>query len=402
MATKRLYYDDPRCRAFDAVVTRAFEHGGRAAVVLDRTAFYPTSGGQPFDTGRLSGVDVVDTIDLGDEVAHVLAGPIGEGASVRGEIDWARRSDHMQQHTGQHILSAAFERLFGNPTVGFHMGADASTIDLARDAPAAAVEQAVEETNRVVWEDRQVSIRFAPAGEVTLHALRREPARRGEVRLIDIDGYDVCPCGGTHVTRTGAIGLVAVLGSERVRGGTRLTFVCGGRALAALRSLRDAVGASVRVLSVLPQELPAAIERLQAESRDLRKALGRLQASLAAHEAARLLAGAADVSGTRVAVEVMDGWEAAGLKAVAASAIAQGGAVVVLVSAATPAAVVVARSPGLALDAPAVLGRLLDRFGGRGGGRPDLAQGGGLAGDPAAIAAAARDALDAWLAGTGR
>jgi alanyl-tRNA synthetase len=402
MATKRLYYDDPRCRAFDAVVTRAFEHGGRAAVVLDRTAFYPTSGGQPFDTGRLSGVDVVDTIDLGDEVAHVLAGPIGEGASVRGEIDWARRSDHMQQHTGQHILSAAFERLFGNPTVGFHMGADASTIDLARDAPAAAVEQAVEETNRVVWEDRQVSIRFAPAGEVTLHALRREPARRGEVRLIDIDGYDVCPCGGTHVTRTGAIGLVAVLGSERVRGGTRLTFVCGGRALAALRSLRDAVGASVRVLSVLPQELPAAIERLQAESRDLRKALGRLQASLAAHEAARLLAGAADVSGTRVAVEVMDGWEAAGLKAVAASAIAQGGAVVVLVSAATPAAVVVARSPGLALDAPAVLGGLLDRFGGRGGGRPDLAQGGGLAGDPAAIAAAARDALDAWLAGTGR
>jgi alanyl-tRNA synthetase len=402
MATKRLYYDDPRCRAFDAVVTRAFEHGGRAAVVLDRTAFYPTSGGQPFDTGRLSGVDVVDTIDLGDEVAHVLAGPIGEGASVRGEIDWARRSDHMQQHTGQHILSAAFERLFGNPTVGFHMGADASTIDLARDAPAAAVEQAVEETNRVVWEDRQVSIRFAPAGEVTLHALRREPARRGEVRLIDIDGYDVCPCGGTHVTRTGAIGLVAVLGSERVRGGTRLTFVCGGRALAALRSLRDAVGASVRVLSVLPQELPAAIERLQAESRDLRKALGRLQASLAAHEAARLLAGAADVSGTRVAVEVMDGWEAAGLKAVAASAIAQGGAVVVLVSAATPAAVVVARSPGLALDAPAVLGRLLDRFGGRGGGRPDLAQGGGLAGDPAAIAAAARDAVDAWLAGTGR
>jgi alanyl-tRNA synthetase len=157
--TERLYYQHPERRTFDAVVTRVLDREGRPAVHLDRTAFYPTSGGQPFDTGRLGEVDVIDTIDEDEEIVHVLSAPLAERAAVRGDIDWTRRFDHMQQHTGQHVLSAAFDRLFDNRTMSFHMGADASTIDLAREMSGAEIERAVDEANRVVWEDRPVTIR---------------------------------------------------------------------------------------------------------------------------------------------------------------------------------------------------------------------------------------------------
>ena len=271
--TERIYYRDPYCRRFEAVVTRVFEHDGRGAVTLDRTAFYPTSGGQPFDTGRLGDAAVVETIDLDDSVAHIVAAPLQEGAAVVCEIDWPRRFDHMQQHTGQHVLSAAFDRLLDNRTMSFHMGADVSTIDLQREANAADVERAVDAANAVVWEDRPVSIRFASPEEAAALPLRKEPVREGPLRLIDVEGFDLSACGGTHVARTGAIGLIAVLGAERFRGGTRLTFACGKRALDALRGYRDAVAGSVRSLSVLPAELPAAVERLQAEGKDLRKTI---------------------------------------------------------------------------------------------------------------------------------
>ena len=153
-------YTEPSCRSFEATVIRIGERDGRSIVVLDRIAFYPTSGGQPFDTGQLGSVAVVDTIDEGDEVIHVLSSPMTAGASVHGEIEWTRRFDHMQQHTGQHVLSAAFDRLFENRTTSFHMGTEVSTIDLAREAAASDIDRAVEEANRVVWEDREVSVRF--------------------------------------------------------------------------------------------------------------------------------------------------------------------------------------------------------------------------------------------------
>ena len=391
--TERLYYTDPYLRSFDAIVTRAFDHEGRPAVVLDRTSFYPTSGGQPFDIGRLGAATVVETIDLGDEIAHVVSAPLPAGARVGGEIDWARRFDHMQQHTGQHVLSAAFDHLLDNRTISFHMGADASTIDLQREASPADVERAVDEANRVVWEDRPVSIRFAAAEEAAALPLRKESIREGTLRLIDVEGFDLSACGGTHVARTGAIGLIAVTGSERFRGGTRLSFVCGGRALAALRAYRDAVTGTTRVLSVLPAELPAAVERLQTEGRDLRKTLKTVQESLAGHEAARLLAGAPEIDGVRIAVHVLDGWDAQGLKAIGSAMTAQGRAAVALFSATSPSTVVVARSNGLGVDANAVLKKLVAQFGGRGGGKPDLAQGGGLNGDVASMAAAARECL---------
>jgi alanyl-tRNA synthetase len=391
--TERIYYADPYCRRFEAVVTRAFDHEGRRAVALDRTAFYPTSGGQPFDTGRLGDVAVVETVDLDDTVAHIVASPLPEGARVTGEIDWRRRFDHMQQHTGQHVLSAAFGRLFDNRTMSFHMGGEVSTIDLQREAAPAEVERAVDATNDVVWDDRPVSIRFVSPEEAAALPLRKEPVRQGPLRLIEVEAFDLSACGGTHVARAGAIGLVAVLGAERFRGGTRLTFACGGRALAAFRTYRDAIAGSMRWLSVLPAELPVAVERMQAEGKELRKTIKGLQESLATHEAARLLAGAPETGGIRVAVQVLEGWDAAGLKAIASAMVAPGPAAVALVSASSPALVVVARSAGARADAGAVLKQLIERFGGRGGGKPDLAQAGGLSGDPMQIAAVARALL---------
>jgi alanyl-tRNA synthetase len=296
----------------------------------------------------------------------------------------------MQQHTGQHVLSAAFDRLLGNRTVSFHLGAEVCTIDLAADVTPVDLARVVAEANRVVWEDRVVSIRFASEDEAARLPLRKEPARTGPLRLIEVADFDLSACGGTHVSRTGAIGIIAVLGTERMRGGVRVTFVCGGRALRALDSYRDAVTGSVRVLSVLPHELPAAVERVHAESRDLKKTVSRLQERLADVEAARLVAEAEIVGDLKVVTRVIEGWDAAGLKAMAAAAGREPRVAVVLVSDVPPCAIVVARGAGAALDAGKVVKTLASQFGGRGGGRPELAQGGGLDAAPAAILAAAR------------
>ena len=393
--TERIYYTEPSCRTFEATVTRTGERDGRPLVTLDRTAFYPTSGGQPFDTGRLGSVDVVETIDEGDEIVHLVSAPVAPGTRLQGEIDWVRRFDHMQQHTGQHVLSAAFDRLFENRTTSFHMGAEVSTIDVAREATSGEIDRAVDEANHVVWEDREVSVRFVSVDEAARLTLRKEPIREGTLRLVEIRDFDLSACGGTHVSRTGAIGIIAVTQSERFRGGSRITFACGSRALRAFRGYRDAVAGAVRILSVLPHELPSAVERAQLDAKDLRKTVSRLQGELAGHEASRLLEDAALVGDRRVVVQALEGWDAAGLKAIASSLVAQGGVVAVLVSAGNPIAVVVARSQDAALDSSKGLRMLLDRFGGRGGGRPELAQGAGLVGTIEDILGAAREVVSA-------
>jgi alanyl-tRNA synthetase len=215
--------------------------------------------------------------------------------------------------------------------------------------------------------------------------------------LIDIGGFDLSACGGTHVSRTGAVGGVAVLASERHRGGARLTFVCGGRAIRALRGYRDAVSGSVRVLSVLPAELPAAVERLQLDARDLQKQVKQLRIDLAGHEGRRLAGNSIDVGGIRVVVESLAGRDAAGLKAVATAVTAEGQMCAVLLSRESSPAIVISCSPGVAVDARALMQRLIERFGGRGGGKPDMAQGGGFAAAPEQVATAARELIDAAL-----
>ena len=401
--TNRLYYTDPYLQAFDATVTAVDRVGDRTVVALDRTAFYPTSGGQPYDTGTLGALRVVDVFDRDDgSIAHVVEGVLPQPwQQVRGEIDWPRRFDHMQQHTGQHVLSAAFEHLFRVRTVSFHLGADVSTIDLARETTAAEIEAAEREANRVVWEDRPVTIRFASAEEAASLPLRKEPKREGTLRLIDVERFDLSACGGTHVARTGAIGIIAVAAWERFKGGKRIEFLCGGRALDRFGSLRDAVAASVRLLSVLPQELPGSIERLQLEVKEQRRSSSALQLELAAYRADELAAaaaiihqspGLADEHPARLVVRAIDA-DAGVLKALAMAVVARDGYIAVLTSTTRPAVVVVARSADVTVSSHQVLAKLIAQFGGRGGGKAELAQGGGLDAQPDTILAAVREAL---------
>ena len=388
--TERLYYNDPYLAEFSATVASVDDIGGRRVVKLDRTAFYPTSGGQPYDVGVLGDAQVVEVLDSdAGDVLHVIEGELAVGAMVHGRIDWGRRFDHMQQHTGQHVLSAAFDRVLNARTERFHLGIDSATIDLNRDMTAQQITGAEEEANRVVWEDRPVKISFVDAAEAARLPLRKEPGREGKLRLIEVEGYDLSACGGTHVARTGAIGIIAVTSWERFKGGTRVGFVCGGRALRAHRQLRDVAAASSRLLSILPPELPAAIERLQAEAKDARRVIKDLQLRLARYEAQALAAAA---SRGRV-ICALEGWDQNGLKTIASAVAETPGHAAALVGNAAPVAIVIARHPDAPVDSAAVLKKVLEKFGGKGGGRPELAQGGGLQGDPQAIAAYLRELL---------
>ena len=376
--TTRLYYADSYIREFDATIQEVVNAGERRAVILDQTAFYPTSGGQPFDTGILGEARVVEVVDREDgAVLHVTEGVVGPGP-IRGRIDWDRRFEHMQQHTGQHVLSAAFERVCHTRTESFHLGAVSSTIDLAREVSSPEIAAAELQANGIVWEDRPVIVRFVDESEASNLPLRKEPKRAGTLRIVEIEAFDLSACGGTHVSRTGAIGNIAVSSSERFRGGTRIEFRCGVRALHGYRALRDGLSAAARLLSTAPEEVPAAIERTQAESKLARHRIKDLQEQLAGHQAAALAARGANVDGVMHVVEPLDGWDMVGLKTIATMIVARPGHVAVLVGSGPPASVVAARASDVKVDAAAIVRAVTARFGGKGGGRPELAQGGGL------------------------
>ena len=379
---------------FDAVVREVSPQTGRWKVILDRTAFYPTSGGQPFDIGTLGEANVVDVFDQEDgTIGHLVDRELETNSRVRGQVDWSRRFDHMQQHTGQHLLSAAFEREAGAKTVSFHLGTLASTIDLDKELAADQIARVETAANTVLWEDREVCVKFVTANEAAKLPLRKDPTREGELRIIEIKDYDLSACGGTHVNRTGAIGVIALAGVERFKGGLRVEFVCGARALRAYRSLKHAVGGSVRLLSVLPDDLPSAIEKLQTAGRSQQKAQEGLYERLAAHEAANLASAAERIGAVNAVLAAVSGWDANGLKKLASSIVTKPATLAVLITTESPTLVVVSRSQDLSIDAGAVLKDLVDRFGGRGGGKGAMAQGGGLTGEPGAILDAARASI---------
>ncbi len=395
--TERLYYTDAYLVEFESEVTACRPAEGRFEISLAATAFYPTGGGQPNDVGVLGERAVLDVIDREEAgLMHVVDGPLEPGTRVKGVVDWARRFDHMQQHTGQHMLSAAFESTRQAQTSSFHLGAMSCTIDLNRVLSPTEIAAAEDEANRVVWLDREVSVCFASAAAGAALSLRKESSRPGTLRLIEVADFDRSACGGTHVARTGAIGIIAITGWEKFKGGMRVEFVCGGRALGRIREWRDVFSATSRVLSVLPAGLAPAIGRLQADNKALSRTARELQAQLAVHKAAELVsAGVRAPDGRIVAVEAFEGWDASGLSAVASAAAASPGVCAAVFSTSTPALVVVARASDANVNASGVVKALLGRFGGKGGGKPELAQGGGLAGDIAEMVAAARDLLQA-------
>ena len=392
--TDRLYYDDAYAREFEATVLETQPRGAQTAVWLDRTAFYPTSGGQPFDVGTLDASPVISVED--DErggVVHLLQnGAPAAGTIVRGRIDWERRFDHMQQHTAQHVLSAVIERTYGARTLSFHLGTESSTVDLDRELSTERITQSERAANRVVWDDVAVAVRYASEDEARALPLRKESVRTGTLRLVDIEGVDLSACGGTHVARTGALGQIAITSWERFKGGQRVEFLSGGRALRRFQQMRDTTAAAIRLLSVLPSELPAGIERMQAELKEQKRLLASNQLVLAGYEAVSLVQAAATTTNARHVVRVVDG-DANRLKALAVAIAAHPGLFTVLVSQSSPALAVAARASDVGISCHDIVAAIAKEFGGRGGGKPDLAQCGGLLGTPDQVLAFVRARL---------
>lgn len=398
MHTERLFWQDAYCRQFDARTVEQLTANGKPGLVLDRTCFYATSGGQPHDTGMLNGVAVVDVIEQEGRIIHLLAEPL-ESDAVHGEIDWVRRFDHMQQHSGQHILSAAFDDLFGAGTVGFHLGDLTCTIDIDTASLSEAQVHAVQaEANRVVFENHPLSVSERSAQEVAGMGLRKAPPTHDRLRIVDIDGYDVCACGGTHVRATGEIGPIHVRRWERRKGVTRIEFLCGGRAVEDYVQ-RDAILQSVaQAQSVGIDELAAAVERLAESAAASHHEAERLRKRLLDAELPEISASAEEIAGAKLVCLYLEGYDAGNMRYVAQHLVRSERTMALLaVSEPTPQ-LLFARSEDLQSDMGKLLRESAGPFGGRGGGRPHMAQGGGLQADKLAAALdAARERVRAEL-----
>jgi alanyl-tRNA synthetase len=386
--TERLYYDDSFLYHFDAEV-RSIVESPRPAIILDRTAFYPTSGGQIHDTGwivpdepgaRFRVSEVADAED--GQVIHYLEAPIKEvqpGTRVHGEIDPARRRDHMQQHSAQHVLSAAFVRLFNMPTVSFHMADDYCSIDL--DTPSLSkdqIESAEGLANEIVLENRCVDMRFVTREEAAKLGLRKlPPAERDQLRLIDIRDFDLTACGGTHVNRTGQIGGIFLRKAEKVRQGYRVEFVAGQRAVSTARRDFNTLTETAALFSAQIYDVPQQARKSLDEIRSLRKQREQSREELAAAQAATLFAETPERHGRKLVVRTFSGRDLDFLKLLAQTLTRQSPAVTALLATESPQpALVFAQSAGQPHDMGALLKETVVKLGGRGGGTKDLAQGG--------------------------
>ena len=385
--TQRLYYHDSFLYNFEAEV-REIADGPRPALILDRTAFYPTSGGQVFDTGTISlhaneDLIVTEVVEAEDgRIVHYLETPpkgIKPGTKVHGQVDATRRRDHMQQHTGQHVLSAAFVRLYGMPTVSFHMGNDYCSIDL--DTPTLTkdqVEQAESLANEIILENRAVQIRFVTREEAGKLGLRKiPPAERDELRLIDIHEFDLNACGGTHVNQTGQIGCILLRKTEKVRQGWRVEFVAGQRAVATARRDFSTLTEAGATFSAHIYDVPQQIRKSLEEIRALRKQREQSLEELAELQAVTLLAEVSAGDGRKVVIRTFPECEINFLKLLAQRLTRLDTNVVVLLGSTSPEpSLVFAQSPGLPSDLGKLMKETVSAFGGRGGGSRDMAQGG--------------------------
>ncbi len=394
----RLYLQDPYQLEFEAAILerRTLQDGG-LALVLDRTCFYPTSGGQPHDVGTLGDEPVLEVLEAEDgAVLHRVQRDV-PASRVRGRVDGARRRDHMQQHTGQHLLSATCIALAQRETQSFHLGAERCSIDLGGPGLAPEDLWAIEtRANEIVWEGREVRARVLSPGES--QKLRKPPpAHAGEIRVVEIDGWDASPCCGTHVRRTYEIGLIRILAQEKISGGTRLHFACGHRALAASRLDHDRLETLVRLLTCHPDELVERYERLGREVRTLRKESESLHAELASARTSAWVAGAPRSGGVPLVVVELEAGSPAALRQCAAALVEQG-AVALLGQPGERAQLLFARPEGLDLDLRPAMQAACLLLDGKGGGPPSRVQGSGTRGEALGSAlAAARAAVESRL-----
>jgi len=400
--TDRLYYTDSFLHEFEARVLTVAGASGGVSVVLDRSAFYPTSGGQVFDTGWLEVVadanrsvrlrvrDVAEDERTGD-VLHIVEGDDGDGLSlqagdvVRGTIDAERRRDHMQQHSGQHVLSAAFEKLYDLATVSFHMGDESCTIDLGTDSVSPKQLQAAERlANEVIAEDRPVEIRFATPDEARTMGVRKIPAAvREKLRLIDIRDFDLNACGGTHVGSTGQIGSILLRKTEKVKQGVRVEFVCGQRAVGTARHDFETLTEAATLFSTHIWEVPQQIRKAQEEIKGAQKAQHRLLEEVAELQAERLLQSAPERGGQKFVVQYFADRDLNFIKMLAQKLTKAGQAVSLLACGGAQPSLVFAQTSGLPNDMGALMKQTVQALGTRGGGNRDMAQGGAPDGDRA-------------------
>lgn len=379
-ATERLYYHDSRLLEFDArVVDLSQRDDGAIAVVLDRTAFYPTGGGQPNDTGMLGDAQVVDCIDAEENgVLHVIQGPAPQiGDSVHGKIDRLRRLDHLQQHTGQHILSAAFVKLFDAPTRSFRVLEHECEIDVDLEDPSdEKIGRAVDLANQIIWEARPIDVKNVTSAEAAELPLRKGPARAGDLRIIEIDDFDLTPCGGTHAQSTGEVGCLAVRSWERAKGLARIQFMAGGRVLNDYRKANRTATEVASLFSSGREDSPALLAKLIEENKNLTRRVRELDEIACRVEAEDLLRG--NQEPVKIINQLFDNRSADSLKHLAQALMSHAGVVALLGSRDGDAArLVFARSADAAGDMNALMRKACEMIDGRGGGKPEMAQGGG-------------------------
>jgi alanyl-tRNA synthetase len=375
LKTECLYYADPYLSRFAGRVIGRQLMDGRPAVALDRTAFYPTGGGQPNDTGALAGMPVLDVVASEGLVWHLVGGEVPDG-EVAGEVSWTRRFDHMQQHTGQHVLSQAFIQTGNAETVAFHLGASASTIDLDRcDLGPDLIDAAEVAANAVVDRALPVTAAFVGDAQLSQIPLRKPPKVTEDVRVVQVEGFDWSACGGTHVANTAQIGLIKIIGTERRGAELRISFLCGGRARADYARLQLLAQGLASRFGVAQDDLPGAVDRLANEHRTVRKALADLEGQWVESTASNLWA-AAHPCGVWKIVTLVAGYSGERVKQVALALRAYPGAVVLLGVGGDRPQLIFTRADDVDLDAGALLREAVAAGGGRGGGRPDWAQGG--------------------------
>jgi alanyl-tRNA synthetase len=381
MSTRRLYYDDSFAREFEAQVlsSETAVHRGNAAweVVLDCTAFYPTSGGQPHDVGRLGEAHVLDVRDEGEEIVHLVDRDLELGA-VHGCIDWTRRLDHMQQHTGQHLLSAIFRERYGRPTVSFHLGNEVSTIDLRGQEPTEAILEGAERvTNEIIFDDRPVTVRYGTARQLAELGVRKEVERDGILRAIEIEGADLQPCGGAHVRRTAQIGMILVRRCTKIRQDYRVEFVCGRRAERVARHEAQLLRQVAERLNCGTEDVVASAERVVGERdahfKNARANLQRVAEVEAALALQRQAPSAAD--GLRVIARWFQEVAQPEYLGQFATQLAKVEGTVALLASAPGGQLIFAQHPSVGKDMNALLRQVAQEFGGKGGGTRDFARG---------------------------
>jgi alanyl-tRNA synthetase len=387
--TKKLYWADARQTTFRARIVALDQQDGKTLVTLDQTAFYPESGGQPCDAGTLDGA-AVESVSITDDgrILHTLAGAaaLSVGEEVRGEIDWTRRRELTQQHTGQHILSQAFFQLFGAETKGFRILDDVTQIDLTLEADNAAVPltllRAEDLANQIVFENRAIRMHEVTPEEAAKLPLRKESFVSDCVRIVEIEDFDWSPCGGTHAQRTGEVGLIALRNWERAKQMVRVEFVCGGRALRDYREANQITRELARGFTIGRSEIPTAVARVQEESKQWQRRARALAQVAAQVEAAALWEAAPEQNGCRIITRLFTDRDFEEAKLIAHRLVERPRTIALLaVQEATAARLVFARSsdeaPDRLVDMNALMKAACERLQGRGGGKPDFAQGGG-------------------------